>query len=555
MNANAKQILVVDDDPAMRVALTESLKLMGYATQEASSGEDALARLNEKQVSAILTDMQMSGMSGLDLFHTVNKRNLKIPVIIMSAHGTIDTAVSAMKLGILDYLVKPFSQERLLEVVKKSALGVSSLTMSDSVGAGLKSALTNAQRLNPRVILTKDPGMLKLLKMAEVVASSDATIFIEGESGTGKELLARFVHEHSPRAHRPFIAINCAAVPENLLESELFGYEKGAFTGAITRKPGKFELAHTGTILLDEVSEMHISLQAKLLRVLQEKEVDSVGGRAPIPLDIRVIATTNRPILKEVEAGRFREDLYYRLNVFPLHIPPLRDRMADIPLLAEYFVKKAANRNNKEQVTISHEAISILMTNKWRGNVREMENIIERASLLAQEGVILPEHLSVTGVPYPAGATCPAGGPYPAGATFGLAQEASPVHIPNALPATDRALSNGFGNGFATITLWEAERNVILGTLEKLNGNRTHAAKSLGISLRTLRNKLKEYRSNLAGDTPLASEEGDLENSEEEEGNVPCGGNVSREGNASCEGNVPRGGIGKNFPVARVGMG
>jgi two-component system response regulator FlrC len=530
MNASAKQILVVDDDPAMRVALTESLKLMGYATQTASSGEDALARLNEKHVSAILTDMQMSGMSGLDLFHTVNKRNLKIPVIIMSAHGTIDTAVSAMKLGILDYLVKPFSQERLLEVVKKSALGVSSLTMSDSAGTGLKSALTtHAQRLNPRVILTKDPGMLKLLKMAEVVASSDATIFIEGESGTGKELLARFVHEHSPRAHRPFIAINCAAVPENLLESELFGYEKGAFTGAITRKPGKFELAHTGTILLDEVSEMHISLQAKLLRVLQEKEVDSVGGRAPIPLNIRVIATTNRPILKEVEAGRFREDLYYRLNVFPLHIPPLRDRMADIPMLAEYFVKKAADRNNKEQGTISHEAISILMTNKWRGNVREMENIMERACLLAQEGVILPEHLSV-GATYPARGATPVGWPV---------DEASPVHIPNAEPSAvmDRALSNGFGNGFAPITLWEAERNVILGTLEKLNGNRTHAAKSLGISLRTLRNKLKEYRSN------LASEEGGLEDSDEEEGPV------------SYEANVPCEGIGKNFPVARVGMG
>ena len=508
MNASAKQILVVDDDPAMRVALTESLKLMGYATQTASSGEDALARLNEKQVSAILTDMQMSGMSGLDLFHNVNKRNPKIPVIIMSAHGTIDTAVSAMKLGILDYLVKPFSQERLLEVIKKSASRVSSNTMPED---GEERSFFS-MRSNPRVILTKDPGMLKLLKMAEVVASSDATIFIEGESGTGKELLARFVHEHSPRAHRPFIAINCAAVPENLLESELFGYEKGAFTGAITRKPGKFELAHTGTILLDEVSEMHISLQAKLLRVLQEKEVDSVGGRAPIPLDIRVIATTNRPILKEVEAGRFREDLYYRLNVFPLHIPPLRDRMSDIPMLAEYFVKKMANRNNKEPEAISHEAISVLMANKWRGNVREMENIMERATLIAQGGVILPEHLNVTsGVAISVGA--------------GLA---------SALPATP--ISNGhensgISNGFVVTTLWEAERNVILGTLEKLNGNRTHAAKSLGISLRTLRNKLKEYRANLTS-------EGEMEDIDEE----------GEEGNVSC-------GIGKNFPVAGVVMG
>ncbi len=490
MNALAKPILVVDDDPAMRVALTESLKTLGYTTQTAASGEDALARINEKPVAAILTDMQMSGMSGIDLFHNVNKRNPKIPVIIMSAHGTIDTAVSAMKLGVLDYLVKPFSQERLLEVIKKSASAVSVLA-----GHGAPTMLAESEkrasfsmRSSPRVILTKDPGMLKLLKMAEVVASSDATIFIEGESGTGKELLARFVHEHSPRAHRPFIAINCAAVPENLLESELFGYEKGAFTGAITRKPGKFELANTGTILLDEVSEMHISLQAKLLRVLQEKEVDSVGGREPIPLDIRVIATTNRPILKEVEAGRFREDLYYRLNVFPLHIPPLRDRIADIPMLAEYFVKKVADRNNREIQVISHEALSVLMARGWRGNVREMENVMERATLISQGAVILPEHLDATG----AAVSHTEGG-------------AAPVQ--SVLPIKQATQNNGFG----AITLWEAERNLILGTLEKMDGNRTHAAKSLGVSIRTLRNKLKEYRSS------LASEEGDTEEDDEQE--------------------------------------
>jgi two-component system response regulator FlrC len=489
MNAVAKPILVVDDDPAMRVALTESLKQLGYLTQTAASGEDALARLNERPVAAILTDMQMPGMSGIDLFHNVSQRTPKIPVIIMSAHGTIDTAVLAMKMGVLDYLVKPFSQERLLEVIKKSSLQVasqSSLGRSDNGSA-------SSQRPH-RVILTKDPGMIKLLKMAAVVASSDATIFIEGESGTGKELLARFVHEHSPRAPRPFIAINCAAVPENLLESELFGYEKGAFTGATTRKPGKFELAHTGTILLDEVSEMPILLQAKLLRVLQEKEVDSVGGREPIPLNIRVIATTNRPILKEVEAGRFREDLYYRLNVFPLHIPPLRDRIADIPLLAEYFLNKAASRNNQEQRTISHEALSVLMARGWRGNVREMENVMERAALLAQDGVILPDHLDIMGAvapmtnrPFPGNTVSPTQAP--------VLVEAASYGRPMQAPA-----ANGIGDCGA-VTLWEAEHNLILSTLEKMAGNRTHAAKSLGISIRTLRNKLREYR---AGD---ASEE------------------------------------------------
>jgi len=449
-------VLVVDDDPAMRVALSESLKMMGYATQTATSGEEALAQLNDKPIGAILTDMKMGGMSGIDLFNRVNRYN--IPVIIMSAYGTIDSAVTAMKSGVIDYLVKPFSQERLEEAIKKS---FSLLHRSDE-----KTSIQVRGRLasNQRVVITKDMEMLKLLKMAEVVASSDVTILIEGESGTGKEVLARLVHENSPRAHRPFIAINCAAVPENLLESELFGYEKGAFTGALTRKPGKFELAHTGTILLDEISEMDIALQAKLLRVLQEKEVDSVGGKEPIPLDIRVIATTNRPILQEVEAGRFREDLYYRLNVFPLQIPPLRDRIADIPLLAEHFSKKIAQRNHRDPLTISTEAIALLITRPWRGNVRELENTMERGYLLAGNSkTILPEHLGLLDPR--------------------VATGKEPISQNGTLPASGK------------VTLWEAERDLILETLEKMDGNRTHAARRLGISIRTLRNKLKEYRS------------------------------------------------------------
>ncbi len=469
--SNSSTVLVVDDDPAMRIALTESLKLLGYDTEVATSGEEALAYLNEKPVGTILTDMQMGGMTGIDLFHKVNK--YKIPVIIMSAYGTIDAAVMAMKSGVVDYLVKPFSQERLDEAVKKGLASASSVAE--------KSALPiKGRSMAMRTILTNNPGMLKLLKMTEVVASSDATIFLEGESGTGKEVFARFIHEHSPRAHRPFIAINCAAVPENLLESELFGHEKGAFTGALIRKPGKFELAHTGTILLDEVSEMHLSLQAKLLRVLQEKEVDSVGGREPIPLDIRVIATTNRPILKEVEEGRFREDLYYRLNVFPLHIPPLRDRISDIPLLAEHFIKKIAARNHQEPVKLSSEALSQLLAWPWKGNVRELENTMERACLLASlDGIILPEHLGFV----------------------------DPIK-------KEPIVHNGSANRSEKTTLWEVERDLILETLEKMGGNRTHAAKRLGISIRTMRNKLKEYRS--AG--LLDAEEDEDESLEEEAG-------------------------------------
>ncbi|MEK7702627.1 MAG: sigma-54 dependent transcriptional regulator [Nitrospirota bacterium] len=504
MNVVEKPILVVDDDPAMRVALVESLKQLGFSTQIAVSGEDALACLNDKPVAAILTDMQMSGMSGIDLFHNVSQRTPKIPVIIMSAHGTIDTAVSAMKIGVLDYLVKPFSQERLLEVLKKSAAS----TAGALSNGDYDKTVAAVQRSSHRVILTKDVGMLKLLKMAEVVASSDATIFIEGESGTGKELVARFVHEHSPRAHRPFIAINCAAVPENLLESELFGYEKGAFTGAVTRKPGKFELSHTGTILLDEVSEMPILLQSKLLRVLQEKEVDSVGGREPIPLNIRVIATTNRPILKEVEAGRFREDLYYRLNVFPLRIPPLRDRMTDIPLLADYFVNRAASRNHRNPVAISREAILALMTRPWRGNVREMENVMERATLLAemQDGVILPEHLDITGATVVMSGSFSING---APDVVPMKENGSKAMSTSSAERVNGTTESRFGGG---VTLWEVERNLILGTLDEMAGNRTHAAKRLGISIRTLRNKLKEYRG------PDAAEEWP------EEGNVPCEG-------------------------------
>ncbi|MGB3941941.1 MAG: sigma-54 dependent transcriptional regulator [Candidatus Manganitrophaceae bacterium] len=309
-----------------------------------------------------------------------------------------------------------------------------------------------------RPLLTQDPNLLKLLKTAEVVAASQTSILIEGESGTGKELLARFIHQRSLRADRPFVAINCAAVPETLLESELFGYEKGAFTGAAARKPGRFELAHTGTLLLDEVSEMHLSLQAKLLRVLQEREVDLLGGKGPLPLDIRIIATTNRPLWEEVKAGRFREDLYYRLNVFPLRLPPLRLRPVDIPLLADHFVKKRSARNRRSVVSISTEAISILMGREWRGNVREFENVIERAVLLADRGVITPDHL--------------------------LFEEsfvsASPFHTSRSTPRPT--------------TVREAERELILETLQRVGDNRTHAARLLGISIRTLRNKLREYR-------------------------------------------------------------
>ena len=302
--------------------------------------------------------------------------------------------------------------------------------------------------------------MLRILHTIEGVAISQATILIQGESGTGKEVLARYVHGRSPRAHRPFVAVNCAALPDGLLESELFGYERGAFTGAVARRPGKFEQAHGGTLLLDEISEMDLALQSKLLRVIQEREVDRLGGKSSVPVDIRIIATTNRALSREVEAGRFREDLFYRLHVFPITVPPLRDRPQDIPGLVAHFVQTSAARNQKAVTGVSAETEQLLMRRIWKGNVRELENVIERAVLLSNGPLLEPEHIASEGGE--------------------LSQRLGSI------------VSNS--DGAAPVSIWEMERDLILRTLERVKGNRTHAAKLLEISIRTLRNKLREYR-------------------------------------------------------------
>lgn len=451
--ANCNPILIVDDEPSMRTALSELLRRLGHFVVTAANAEEALKHCRDKALGAIITDMKMPGISGMELFEVARKRQPQTPFILMSAFGTIDIAVSAMKAGVSDYLVKPFSQETLEAVMDRALLGVKTTPP------------VNITLSPERAFLTQDTGMLKLTKTAQIVAASQATVLIEGESGTGKELLARFIHQHSPRSLRPFVAMNCAALPEGLLESELFGYEKGAFTGAVTKKPGRFEQANTGTILLDEVSELHPALQAKLLRVLQEREVDLLGGKGPIPLDIRVIATTNRPLWDEVQKGRFREDLYYRLNVFPMRIPPLRDRVSDIPLLIHHFLKKGTERNQKQIVSLTQEALSILMGREWRGNVRELENVLERAVLLAEEGIVGPDQL-----------------------LFGQTVQTN----------TERSGPSG-------TTLWKVERNLILDTLDQVSGNRTHAARILGISIRTLRNKLREYGVNQPHPSLLSS--------------------------------------------------
>jgi DNA-binding NtrC family response regulator len=445
-------VLVVDDEPSMRTALSETVRRMGFEAKTALDGADAIEQIERLKPWLVLTDLKMPRLGGLDLVKEIKQKSPATLVVLMTAYGTVETAVEAMKCGANDYILKPFSTDllgRIIQNLRQATAGEA----DDDLPATPEA----------RPILTQDPGMIRLLTTLEGVAASRATVLISGESGTGKELLARFVHSRSPRAHRPFVALNCAALPDSLLESELFGHERGAFTGAVQKKLGKFEMAHTGTLFLDEISEMNLGLQAKLLRVLQEREVDRIGGREPVPVNIRVIATTNRSLYHEVAQGRFREDLFYRLNVFPITVPPLRERTGDVPLLARHFVKAAAQRNGLPAPTISDAAIAELLARPWKGNVRELENVIERATLLAGGRTIELHHMIAEGLPMVKEAEC-------------------------AMPAGQPSANSPYGS------LWEMERDLIFKTLARVKDNRTHAAKELGISIRTLRNKLREYR-------------------------------------------------------------
>jgi len=438
------ELLVVDDEPQMLIAINETLRRQGYRVTTAGSGMEALLRLKERYFQLVLTDLRMPEVSGLDLLKKVKTLSPQTPVVLLTAYGTIQNAVDAMRQGAFDYLLKPFSSESLEAVVRR-ALG----------------AAPGREEKTGHEIITQDPRFSMVLERASQAAPSTATLLIEAESGTGKELLARMVHRKSQRGTGPFVAVNCAALPENLLESELFGFEKGAFTGASASKPGKFELANRGTLLLDEIGEMAPILQAKLLRVLQEKEVDRIGGKEPVRIDVRVIATTNRDLEALVRAGNFREDLYYRLNVIRLTIPPLRERTDDIPLLADLFCKRYGREFGKENARCSEAALGRLRQHHWPGNVRELENAIQRAIALCAGSVIEAEDLLLAGA-------------------------AAPVDEPTASSAPQ-----GLPAGITTMR--DMERELIRKTLEGTNGNRTRAAKVLGISLRTLRNKLNEF--------------------------------------------------------------
>ncbi|MBX9631682.1 MAG: sigma-54 dependent transcriptional regulator, partial [Burkholderiales bacterium] len=368
-------ILIAEDDRALREALTDTLELAGYEVIATADGEAALAALERARVGMIVSDVQMKPMDGHGLLAAVKVRQPHIPVLLMTAYGVIDQAVEAMRAGACNYITKPFEPEALVAQVVRHMLPAA-WGESDAVVA-------------------EDAATRDTLELAGRVAATDATVLITGESGTGKEVLARTIHRLSPRADKPFVAINCAAIPENLLESTLFGYEKGAFTGALNATPGKFEQADGGTLLLDEISEMPLTLQAKLLRVLQEREVERVGARKPIAIDIRVLATSNRDMLAEVRAGRFREDLYYRLNVFPLHNPPLRERRADILPLARRILARGVSRGARPRHTLSAAAEAALTAYGWPGNIRELENVMQRAMILAPGDVIDAGHLAL----------------------------------------------------------------------------------------------------------------------------------------------------------------
>jgi two-component system response regulator FlrC len=455
----ASKILLVEDDRALREALADTLALGGHDYRAVDCAEAALVAIAEESFGLVVSDVNMPGMDGHQLLAQIRQRQPQLPVLLMTAFGAVERAVDAMRQGAADYLVKPFEPKALLSLVDRHALGRVAVSEQDGPVA-------------------EEPASVQLLALATRVAQSDSTVLITGESGTGKEVLARFIHQQSPRGSKPFIAINCAAIPDNMLEATLFGHEKGAFTGAIASAPGKFELAEGGTILLDEISEMPLGLQAKLLRVLQEREVERVGARKPIILDIRVLATSNRDLAAEVAAGRFREDLYYRLSVFPLAWQPLRERPADIVPLAERLLAKYVKKMNHAPIRLSSQAQMSLMSHSWPGNVRELDNAIQRALILQQGGLIQPQDLCLLA---PIGSAVPASSVQPLMAV-----------VANSAPAPlDSAAAEA---GALGDDLRRHEFQMIIDTLRAERGRRKEAAERLGISPRTLRYKLAQMR-------------------------------------------------------------
>lgn len=453
-----KKILVVDDDAAHRLMLRAILTDEGYAVAEADDGATAVQAVRKAFYDLILMDVRMTEMDGLEALEQIKRSSPGMPVLMMTAYPSVPPAVKAMKLGALDYLTKPLDTDelrlRIAKLLRQS--GSAALRGGDSSVRGNDSSALRGGLKNIAGLIGNSAKMQELFETLALVAPTDTTVLILGESGTGKELIADAITSNSSRAAKPFVKVNCAALPETLLESELFGHEKGAFTGAIARRQGRFEVANGGTIFLDEIGELPVTIQVKLLRVLQEQQFEPVGSSKTTTVDVRVIAATNRNLEAEMAQGKFREDLFYRLNVFPIQVPPLRERKEDLQPLAEFFLKKYSGKHKRLIKNFAPRTLDLLLRHEWKGNVRELENTVERSVILCREDAIQPSHL-----------------PAPLQALAG-----------------DAVAASGPEPG---VTLKDMERQLILATLQQYDGNRTKTADALGISRRSLQMKLKEY--------------------------------------------------------------
>jgi DNA-binding NtrC family response regulator len=450
---NGDKILIVDDDPQQARMLEKILSLEGWDVRVVGSGMEALEAVRGGGATIVLSDLRMPDLSGYDLFRQVREINSEVLFIIVTAYGTIETAVKALKAGVFDYIQKPINASELIAIFEKAR----EFRRLRKENVELKQRIREEKR--DTTIIGSAPVMERLMEQVEMAAATDATILIQGESGTGKELIANFVHHHGHRADGPFIKVNCAAIPDTLLEDELFGHERGAFTGAALQRKGRFERAHGGTLFLDEIAEMPLHLQVKILRVLQEREFERLGGSDVVRVDVRLIVATNRNLDAQVEAGAFREDLFYRINVIPLRIPPLRERREDISLLAGHFLAQAARRNGKGSMTLSEDARRVLVGYAWPGNVRELENAIERAVVLGRGNEVRAEDLS-----------------------FFRPREANS----DSAQLVERLLGTG-------VSLPDLERQYLDAGMKRANGNQSQAAKILGVSRRTLQYRLQKW--------------------------------------------------------------
>ncbi len=451
-----EKILIVEDKESLAMMLKETLELEGFEVITANDGADGIKKIKNTKTDVVITDLKLPKKNGLEVLKAAKEINALIPVIVMTAFGSIETAVNAIKLGAYDFITKPLDTDHLLLLIKRSLENQRLITENILLKATLSDQIGMPQ------IIGKSTLIMEVAENIKKVAPTKSTVLLLGESGTGKELFARAIHFLSPRKDHPFVPINCAAIPRELLESELFGYEKGAFTGAEGKKLGKFELANKGTILLDEIGEMDVILQSKVLRALQEGEIERVGGTTPVKVDIRIIAASNKDLEAEIAKETFREDLYYRLSVFPIIIPPLRERKDDIPALAEFFVAKCAAEMNITKKIISPEVLDALKSYHWKGNVRELENIIERALILCDGNTIAPDHLRLKH-------------------SSAFKESAKDIPFNGTLDETSKA------------AVKNAESVRIKKALGDTGGNKTRAAEMLKVSYKTLLTKIKEY--------------------------------------------------------------